>query len=213
MALDRDEDGFFDRDELDAGSDPADPDSFPGGAGRRAPRRPRSCSSRTSSRQRDEEQDHLPHRRRRRHRPGARQRRRSALRAGAAGTVKATLQIASAASGQTHSTDLPCGTGSCSAAPSNPKGYKYKDTELDDGTAKTVVWKTGKQLKAVLSGKGAPSTLDYDLQLGVPQGTVAAVFQSGSTTVCSTCPPSNGRDGSDGKQFAGRDCPAPVACP
>jgi DNA-binding beta-propeller fold protein YncE len=31
IALDRDEDGFFDRDELDAGSDPADPFSVPGG--------------------------------------------------------------------------------------------------------------------------------------------------------------------------------------
>jgi DNA-binding beta-propeller fold protein YncE len=31
MALDRDGDGFFDRDELDAGSDPADPSSVPGG--------------------------------------------------------------------------------------------------------------------------------------------------------------------------------------
>lgn len=31
MALDRDEDGFYDRDELDAGSDPADPGSVPGG--------------------------------------------------------------------------------------------------------------------------------------------------------------------------------------
>ena len=31
MGIDRDEDGFLDRDELDAGSDPADPDSIPGG--------------------------------------------------------------------------------------------------------------------------------------------------------------------------------------
>jgi YVTN family beta-propeller protein len=31
IGLDRDEDGFFDRDELDAGSDPADPGSIPGG--------------------------------------------------------------------------------------------------------------------------------------------------------------------------------------
>ena len=30
IGVDRDEDGFFDRDELDAGSDPADPASFPG---------------------------------------------------------------------------------------------------------------------------------------------------------------------------------------
>jgi hypothetical protein len=31
IGVDRDEDGFFDRDELDAGSDPADPSSTPGG--------------------------------------------------------------------------------------------------------------------------------------------------------------------------------------
>jgi YVTN family beta-propeller protein len=30
VGIDRDEDGYFDRDELDAGSDPADPNSFPG---------------------------------------------------------------------------------------------------------------------------------------------------------------------------------------
>jgi len=30
IGVDRDEDGFFDRDELDAGTDPADPESFPG---------------------------------------------------------------------------------------------------------------------------------------------------------------------------------------
>jgi len=33
IGVDRDEDGFFDRDELDAGSDPADPASVPGGGG------------------------------------------------------------------------------------------------------------------------------------------------------------------------------------
>jgi hypothetical protein len=29
MGVDRDEDGFFDRDEIDGGSDPADPGSTP----------------------------------------------------------------------------------------------------------------------------------------------------------------------------------------
>ncbi|MEW6268470.1 MAG: hypothetical protein AB1689_04130 [Thermodesulfobacteriota bacterium] len=33
IGVDRDEDGFFDHDELDAGSDPADPTSFPGAVG------------------------------------------------------------------------------------------------------------------------------------------------------------------------------------
>ena len=40
IGVDRDEDGFFDRDELDAGSDPADPASVPGAARRRRPRPP-----------------------------------------------------------------------------------------------------------------------------------------------------------------------------
>src|SRR5262249_20261175 len=33
IGVDRDSDGFLDRDEIDVGADPADPQSFPGGAG------------------------------------------------------------------------------------------------------------------------------------------------------------------------------------
>ena len=84
---------------------------------------------------------------------------------------------------------------------------------MDDGTAKVVVWKAGKLLKAVLHGKGALPDLDYDLQDGVAQGNVSAVLESGALTICSLCPPSSGKDGADGKQFLGRDCAAPVACP
>ena len=49
IGIDRDEDGFFDRDELDAGSDPADPASTPGGGGRRRPRRPSTSTTVTST--------------------------------------------------------------------------------------------------------------------------------------------------------------------
>lgn len=88
---------------------------------------------------------------------------------------------------------------------------KYRDRELDDGTARTVLWKAGKLFKAALRGRG-PSVLDYDLQLGLSQGTVAATFAEGNTRLCAVCGGGPGRDGADGKTFLGRDCPAPVEC-
>jgi hypothetical protein len=49
MGVDRDEDGFLDRDELDAGSDPADPASTPGGTTTTTVTTTSSTSSTTSS--------------------------------------------------------------------------------------------------------------------------------------------------------------------
>ena len=213
MALDRDEDGFFDTDEIDAGTDPADPASFPG-----APVDQPVGAKKLLIKNRvpdDESKNKIvfvakdttvsaPA-------PGSADDPRCGLEPPT--TVKATLTISSATSGQTHSTDLPCGNWKLLGSPTNPKGYKYSDKELDDGTAKVVVWKGGKLLKAVLHGKGALTDLDYDLQVGVAQGTVAAVLESGGLSVCSVCAASNGKDGADGKQFLGKDCAAPVACP
>ncbi len=75
-----------------------------------------------------------------------------------------------------------------------------------------MVWKDGSQLKAILQGKG-PSVLDFDLQIGLSAGSVAAVLDNGANTLCASCLPSNGKDGSDGKTFLGKDCPAPASCP
>jgi hypothetical protein len=213
MGLDRDEDGFFDTDEVDAGTDPADPASFPG-----APVDEPAGAKKLLIKNRvpDDESKNkivfvakdtavtIPA-------PGSADDPRCGLQP--PGTVRATLSISSASSLQSHSTDLPCQNWKLLGSPITPKGYKYTDRELDDGTAKVVVWKGGKLLKAVLHGKGALTDLNYDLQVGVPQGTVAAVLESGGLSICSNCPPSNGKDGADGKQFLGRDCTAPVACP
>ena len=122
------------------------------------------------------------------------------------------MTVSGTASGQSHSTGLRCGNWKLLGSPQNPKGYKYRDPELDDGTAKLVVWKDGKLLKAVLQGSGLTS-LAYDLQVGTAQGTVRAVLESGAMAVCSACAAHEGQDGSDGKRFTGRDCPAPLACP
>lgn len=107
---------------------------------------------------------------------------------------------------------LPCQNWTQLGSASNPKGYRYKDKELDDGTAKVVVWKDGKALKAVLRGKGT-TNLDYDLQLGMSQGTVAATLASGGSYVCVVCGPYKEKDGSDAKKFLGKNCAAPPTCP
>jgi hypothetical protein len=212
MGIDRDEDGFFDRDELDGGSDPADPASFPG-----APVDSPVSAKKLLIKNKDPDDESknkvvmlakdatitTPA-------PAAAGDPRCGL--DAPGTVKANLMLSSLASGQSHSTDLPCENWKLIGNTSNPKGYKYKDKELDDGTAKLVLWKDGKLLKAVLQGKG-PTNLDYDLQLGIPQGTVAATFTSGTSRVCVVCGPDNGKDGSDAKKFQGKNCAAPPSCP
>ena len=115
-------------------------------------------------------------------------------------------------SGASHATDLPCQNWTILGSLTSFKGYKYKDPEQDQGTAKTVVWKA-RQLKATLTGKG-PTTLDYDLQVGVDQAPVAARFTSGTSTICLECTAYNGKNGADGKQFLGKTltCPAPTGC-
>jgi DNA-binding beta-propeller fold protein YncE len=212
MGIDRDLDTYLDRDELDAGSDPADPLSIPAGTtavlvpGRKLLVKNASPDDEAKNKivlllkdaaittpAPDSADD---------------------PRCGASpsGTVKASLQVFSPTSGESHTANLPCQNWSLIGSASNPKGYKYRDSELNDGTVKTAIWKNGSQLKATLQGKGA-STLDYDLQVGVSQGSVAATFSNGATTLCASFPPYNGKDGSDGRSFLSKNAPAPPSCP
>jgi YVTN family beta-propeller protein len=211
IALDRDEDGYFDRDELDAGSDPANPLSIPGGT---------AAATLVSSKKILVKDD-----------AGNNESKRKMVILGKdaavaipvpgsaddptcngdpSGTVKVSLTVSSTSSGQVHRTDLPCQNWTLLGTPASPKGYKYKDKELDDGTVKAALWKSGK-LKLVVQGKGT-SVLDYDLISGVSQNTVDAVLVNDGGNICLACPPSNGKDGSDGKKFLGKSCAAPAVC-
>ena len=107
------------------------------------------------------------------HHPGAGQPRRSALRRRPAGTVKATLTFSSATSGESHSTDLPCGNWRLLGSATSPKGYKYRDSELDDGDGQDRPLEGRQAASRPCCRARARRTLDYDLQLGVGQGTVA----------------------------------------
>ena len=211
IGIDRDEDGFYDRDELDAGSDPADALSIP--AGTSAALVPAKKLMIKNKNPDDEAKNKII--------VLAKSPSITAPAPGSAddprcngdpnGTVRATLTIASSSAGQSHSVDLPCENWKLLGSESKPKGYKYTDKELDQGTAKLVMWKTGVQLKATLFGKG-PSTLDYDLQPGISQGTVQVRFDYGAGDVCLACDGAPGKDGSNGKQFLGKNCAAPVSC-
>lgn len=210
MGVDRDEDGFLDQDEVDSGSNPADPLSIPG-----------ATSAAVISAKKVLIKDKVPDNESKRKIvilskdagvgfPAALSANDPRCNGSPVGTSKATLTVASATSGQSHVIGLPCQNWTLLGNPSNPSGYKYKDKELDDGTVKVAVWKAGK-LKLVLQGKG-PSNLDYDLTAGISQGTVDLLFDNNGDGLCMACIGFNGKDGSDGKKFLGKSCPAPASC-
>lgn len=212
VALDRDEDGYFDRDELDQGSDPADSLSTP-----TATPPVTFLASAKKIKIKDNSVDFeskrslvvlsvdpavvFPP-------PGGTDD--PTCNGDPSGTVKASLTVSSTSSGQVHRTDLPCQNWSLRGSPTKPKGYLYKDKNLEAGTVKTAVWSSGK-FKVVFRGKG-DFFLNYDLVPGVSQDTVEVVFVNDGGHICLACPPSNGKNGSDGRTFLGKACPAPAVC-
>jgi len=210
VALDRDGDGFLDRDELDAGSDPADPLSTPAGA----VDHPIGASKLIIANGRDPDGNKISLLAKRPSldppAPGSADDPR--CNGDPPGTARASLSFASAASGAAHATELPCQNWKLIGSETRPKGYRYKDKKLQDGTARSVVWQTGKRISAELRGKG-PAGLDYVLEEGISQGAVEAALRSGGTRVCAACAAAvPDKDGSNGRKFTGTVCPAPVAC-
>ena len=208
--IDRDEDGFLDRDEIDAGSDPADPLSIPGAAVQPISARKllvknalpdNESKNKVVFLSKDAAIDS----------PGQFAAGDPRCDGDPSGTVKASLEVRSATTGEVHSTDLPCQNWQALGSLARPRGYRYRDVSLAAGTAKIVLWKDG-MLKATLLGSG-PSTLDYDLQSSVSQGDVTVVFSSSTGDSCAVCTSLPGKDGSDGKTFLAKSCAAPPSCP
>ncbi len=212
IGVDRDEDGYFDRDELDAGSDPADPLSIPAGLKMPLP----AVKLQIKNELPDDESKNkillvarspnimIPV-------PGSPSDPRCNL--DPIGTVKATVTISGSSSLETYSTGLPCQNWRLLGNMLNPTGYKYIDPELNDGTTKKITWKDGKLLKISLQGRGV-TTLDYDLQPGVNQGLVTVDFETPQLGHCVRCDDYNFHSGVDGLLFLGKNCPPPPGgCP
>lgn len=104
--------------------------------------------------------------------------------------------------------NLTCEHWSLLGSEARPKGYRYKGPELSP--ARRIVWKPG-QFKIKLAGK-PPALLFVDLVPGVPVSTVEVTLLGNGTGHCLACGPFNGKDGSDGKTFLGKNCPAPAFC-
>ncbi len=206
-ALDRDEDGYFDQDEEDNGSDPADPASFPVSSlieTRKLLIKDKSDNDESKRKvvylSKDENIAF----------PAPMSADDPRCNGSPAGTSKVAVTLASSTSGHGHTTGMPCENWTLLGKESKPKGYKYKDKALAGGTVKVSLWKAGK-LKLVLQGKG-PSVLDYDLVAGTSEGTVDLLFDAGDSAVCAACVGISGKDGSDGKKFLAKGCSAPPIC-
>jgi streptogramin lyase len=135
---------------------------------------------------------------------------------GGAGGGGGTASFTSLASGETHTTPLPCENWRAVGAAAEgeiPGGYQYRDGELDDGTCKTVTIAHQKQVKAVCSGKG-PTSLDYDLEAGTPQDPVRVVITAGSASqrYCASLGGTVRKTGEDGKTFLAKNAGAPASC-
>jgi len=127
-------------------------------------------------------------------------------------TVKATLQVVSTTSGQSHGADLRCQHWTLIGSESNPRGYRYVDRELLGGTVTRLVWRDGRGLRATLSGRGTLPIV-FDLQPGVSQGMVDVELTSGEERVCFRCQDIDFLSGS-GTTFVGRtdECEVPLSC-
>jgi hypothetical protein len=179
MGVDRDEDGVFDRDELDAGTDPADPTDFPGASD--VPIRA------TVLRLRDAEAGANPNKTRLVFRS-------SPYQGAASGvvippwddagdpTVGGALLVVSRADGAgAVQITLPAGRWQRVGSPASP-GYRYVDRGRIDGPISTVVLRGS---KLVIRGKGTGLYRLHD----APQGSMALRLGLGDAVgLCTAVP-------------------------
>jgi len=210
IGVDRDEDGFFDRDELDAGSDPANPNSVPGG--------PTATGVRTTALTlRD---DATP--------PINLNGRTLSFRSAKFGVSPSGVVVPAWGSagdptvsggGMLTVYDGDGGSGVISVAlpqvgwrltgTASKPGYRYSDPQRFLGPITTATLRNG---TLTIRGKG---TALYPLS-GAPQGIMALRFEVGSDTLfCAAAPPKAPSTTNDttSKFIAVRNTPAPLTCP
>lgn len=130
--------------------------------------------------------------------------------------VRATIRFFSDGSAgsaaDTGEIPLPCENWSRIGPGGNPRGYKYRDAELDDGPCKLVIVKKDR-MSAKCFGRGPATDFLYDLEPGSNEGRVNVILTLNRFKYCTTFDPFRGLDGTNGKRFRGKNAPAPAACP
>jgi hypothetical protein len=124
------------------------------------------------------------------------------------------FRLASSGSGEdTGSIGLPCANWSLIGNESNPKGYKYRDPEQNQGPCKTVTVKAGRNAKVLCSGKNAFHPVPFDLAEGITQDPVSVRLTVGTTqTYCALFGGEISRRGDDGNVFRAKRALPPPAC-
>jgi DNA-binding beta-propeller fold protein YncE len=206
MGIDRDEDGAYDFDEILAGTDPAAPDGARPAAAKKVTIKNKIPEDEAKSSVVVQLKDPAIVM------PPLGSPSDPRCNGAPSGTVKATLTLASTTSGHGHASPLPCQLWTVLGPDDNAQGYKYVDKTLTVGTVKQLTWRRGKDVKALLTGKGA-STLGYDLVVGTSENELRGSLVSGEVGVCFAC--NAARDGSDGRLYSAKaaECPAPPNCP
>src|SRR6185503_10631065 len=142
MGLDADEDGLFDRDELDGGTDPDDPESGPPApmlvSGQKLLIKnvlPDDAAKNLIAIGTKDPAITVPA-------PGTPSDPRCT--SGSTALLTTTLTIRSATSGQSYSTPLPCYDWDTIGPPSASRGYKFKNSNRSiQSTVKTATWRSG----------------------------------------------------------------------
>lgn len=134
------------------------------------------------------------------------------------GTVKATIEFASASSGHGSGVQpLPCenwvALGGNKVNQVAKRSYRYRDSRLEDGGCQTIKMTGTKSIVATCKGKGDTTDFPYDLVPGTSEGVVAVTLEMGLYKYCTAFDGALGSDGSDGKKFNVGASPAPGACP
>ncbi|MEW6271871.1 MAG: hypothetical protein AB1689_21520 [Thermodesulfobacteriota bacterium] len=126
-----------------------------------------------------------------------------------AGGGGARLTFTSAATGESHTTELPCQNWTGRKTGS----WRYADRQLDDGTCSVVQIRSTRTIRAVCLGRG-PTVLDFDLAAGERQDPIDVTLElgTGPDRYCLRFGGVVKHDGSNGKKFFARDSGAPTAC-
>lgn len=119
------------------------------------------------------------------------------------------ITFTSSASGESHTSPLPCQNWKAGRG-----AYRYQDRAVADGTCKLIVLRGGRVLRATCLGRG-PTVLDYDLRVGQRQDPIDVTLELGTEPYryCMRFGGNVRADGSDGTSFFARESAAPAACP